>query len=131
MAVMHNVSERRRAQQLLADSEELFGSFVENSPAMVYIKDSEGRYLRVNRICEEIQGCAAASLIGLREREVKGLNFELEVERMEAEVLSPAGAGGCSRSTGLPVAKRPTGGCCGFRSGYPPERCSLAPLEWT
>ncbi len=88
MAVMHNVSERRRAQQLLSDSEELFGSFVENSPAMVYIKDSEGRYLRVNRICEEIQGCAAASLIGLREREVKGLNFELEVERMEAEVLN-------------------------------------------
>ena len=87
MVVMHNVSERRRAQQLLADSEELFVSFVENSPAMVYIKDSEGRYLRVNRICEEIQGCAAANLIGLREREVKGLNFELEVERMETEVL--------------------------------------------
>jgi len=87
MAVMHNVSERRRAQQLLTDSEELFVSFVENSPAMVYIKDSEGRYLRVNRICEEIQGCPAASLIGQREREVKGLNFELEVERMEEEVL--------------------------------------------
>ena len=87
MAVMQNVSERRRAQQLLADSEELFVSFIENSPAMVYIKDSEGRYLKVNRICEEIQGCAAAGLIGLREREVKGLNFELEVERMEAEVL--------------------------------------------
>ena len=87
MAVLQNVSERRRAQQLLADSEELFVSFIENSPAMVYIKDSEGRYLKVNRICEEIQGCAAAGLIGLREREVKGLNFELEVERMEAEVL--------------------------------------------
>jgi PAS domain S-box-containing protein len=65
----------------------MFFSFLENSPAMVYIKDSEGRYLRVNRICEEIQGCAAASLIGLREREVKGFKFELEVERMEAEVL--------------------------------------------
>jgi two-component system sensor histidine kinase/response regulator len=87
MAFMHNISERRRAQQQLADSEEVFISFIDNSPAMVYIKDSEGRYLRVNKICEEIQGCPASSLIGLREREVKGLKFELEVERMEAEVL--------------------------------------------
>jgi two-component system sensor histidine kinase/response regulator len=87
LAVLHNVSERRRAQQLLADSEELFASFVENSPAMVYIKDAEGRYLRVNRVCEEIQGCAAPQLIGRREREVKGLKFQLELERMEAEVL--------------------------------------------
>jgi two-component system sensor histidine kinase/response regulator len=87
LAVLHNVSERRRAQQLLADSEELFASFVENSPAMVYIKDAEGRYLRVNRVCEEIQGCAAPQLIGRREREVKGLKFQLELERMEMEVL--------------------------------------------
>jgi two-component system sensor histidine kinase/response regulator len=86
-AFMHNISERRRAQQLLADSEEVFVSFIENSPAMVYIKDSEGRYLRVNRICEEIQGCPSSRLIGLREREVKGLKYELEVERMETEVL--------------------------------------------
>ncbi len=45
--------QRRRATQALRDSEARFRAVVENSPAAIYLKDTEGRYLLANRTYRE------------------------------------------------------------------------------
>ncbi len=42
-------AERAQAEQALRKSEERFNEFMDNSPAMAYIKDTAGRYVYVNR----------------------------------------------------------------------------------
>lgn len=53
-AFVRDVTERHRAQNALQDSQQLLQSIIDNSPAVVYVKDLEGRYLLVNRRYEEI-----------------------------------------------------------------------------
>lgn len=43
------VVERRRAEEALRDSEERFKAFMDNSPAVAFIKDGEGRFIYINR----------------------------------------------------------------------------------
>jgi len=87
LAVMHNTSQRRRAQQELKESEERFSAFVENAPAMVYIKDEQGRYVLVNRIYEELRNDPIPGLLGRRDQELVSQSKALEVEGLEVDVL--------------------------------------------
>ena len=87
LAVMHNTSQRRRAQQELKESEERFSAFVENAPAMVYIKDEQGRYVLVNRIYEELRNDPVPGLVGRRDQELVSQSKAAEVEGMEVDVL--------------------------------------------
>jgi PAS domain S-box-containing protein len=44
-----DLTERKRAEEELRDSEARLRAILENSPGMVFLKDPEGRYLHVNR----------------------------------------------------------------------------------
>ncbi|GAB1544245.1 hypothetical protein NUACC21_69210 [Scytonema sp. NUACC21] len=44
---------RKRTEEALQKSQELFDSFMSNSPATAFIKDQEGRYVYVNRLVEQ------------------------------------------------------------------------------
>ena len=87
LAVMHNTSQRRRAQQELKESEERFSAFVENAPAMVYIKDEQGRYVLANRIYEELRNDPIPGLLGRRDQELVSQSKAAEVEGVEVDVL--------------------------------------------
>ena len=56
--------ERARAQAALRESEQRFQEFMNNSPALAYIKDDYGRYLYVNRHVAEQFGRAVSEWIG-------------------------------------------------------------------
>jgi PAS domain S-box-containing protein len=47
-------TERRQAEQALRASQRLLQGIVDNSGAVIYVKDTEGRYLLVNRRFEEL-----------------------------------------------------------------------------
>jgi two-component system cell cycle sensor histidine kinase/response regulator CckA len=47
-AAARDVTERKRAEQFLQQSEERFEAFMDNSPAITVIKDSDGRYVYVS-----------------------------------------------------------------------------------
>jgi PAS domain S-box-containing protein len=53
MAVWRDLTERRRADLALRDSEERFTSFMDHSPTIAFIKDDQGRYIYVNKPFEE------------------------------------------------------------------------------
>jgi two-component system cell cycle sensor histidine kinase/response regulator CckA len=61
---MVDVTERRRAQAERQASEERLQAIIDNSPALIIVKDLEHRYLLVNRRWEELFGVPSDQAIG-------------------------------------------------------------------
>jgi PAS domain S-box-containing protein len=81
ISVSRDITERKRVEEALQASEELFRSYLENAPDGVYMNDLEGNFLYGNRKCEEI--------IGLRREELIGKNF-LELNILSENSLDKA-----------------------------------------
>jgi PAS domain S-box-containing protein len=64
------VREHAAAAQAIADSESRLAEMSDHTPALVYIKDPEGRYLFVNRYYEAVMGRRRSELLGRTDREV-------------------------------------------------------------
>jgi formate hydrogenlyase transcriptional activator len=54
LTVVRDITLRKRAEDALRTSEEQLQSILDNSTTVIYVKDLEGRYLRVNRHFEEL-----------------------------------------------------------------------------
>jgi PAS domain S-box-containing protein len=67
---MVDVTERRRAQAERQASEERLQAIIDNSPALIIVKDLEHRYLLVNRRWEELFGVPSEQAIGRTSAEV-------------------------------------------------------------
>ncbi|MDC0684381.1 AAA family ATPase [Sorangium atrum] len=63
-------SERRRAEQALRDSKELLQSIVDNSTAVISLKDLEGRYLMINRRYAELFHVSEQAIVGRTDYDV-------------------------------------------------------------
>ncbi|MDI1482940.1 response regulator [Polyangium sp. y55x31] len=57
-------AERRRAEEALRESQHLLRAIADNSTAVLFVKDIDGRYLMVNRRFEELFHVSARSLVG-------------------------------------------------------------------
>ncbi|WP_437795547.1 AAA family ATPase [Sorangium sp. So ce693] len=63
-------SERRRAEQAVRDGKELLQSIVDNSTAIIYLKDLEGRYLMINRRYAELFHVSEQAIVGRTDYDV-------------------------------------------------------------
>jgi two-component system, sensor histidine kinase and response regulator len=94
-ALMSNITERKRAEEALKESEEIFKNILEDAPDGIYISDLEGNLILGNRRCEEIIGYKREELIG---KNFLGLNLLPENELVKAAELLKANIEG--KSTG-------------------------------
>ncbi len=65
-----DVTQRRKAQEALGESEERFASFMRHLPGLAWIKNAEGQYVYVNDAAEKAFQTSRAALYGKTDEEV-------------------------------------------------------------
>lgn len=54
--IARDLTERKRSEEALRSSQAVFNSFMDNSPAIAFMKDEDGRYVYVNKPFEQLFG---------------------------------------------------------------------------
>jgi PAS domain S-box-containing protein len=62
--IISDITESKRVDQALRESEERFRAVVDNSPAKIHIKDGRGRYILINPLAEELFGVTETAARG-------------------------------------------------------------------
>jgi PAS domain S-box-containing protein len=62
---LRDITDRRRAEEALRESEDKLHSYVEYSPIGIFIVDEEGHYRDCNRAAHELLGCTREELLKL------------------------------------------------------------------
>jgi PAS domain S-box-containing protein len=70
IAVVRDITERKRAEAALTESHSLFRAVVEGTSDAVYVKDLDGRYLLINAAGTRFLGATEAEVIGKRASEL-------------------------------------------------------------
>ena len=62
--LVHDVTEKKRMEGALRESEERFATFMNNSPMLALMRDAKCRYVYVNRAYEVLVGKSASEILG-------------------------------------------------------------------
>jgi len=63
-SIVHDITERRLAEEALRESEEIFRQFMNYSPVHIFIKDAQSRSVRLSRNFEQMLGRPINELLG-------------------------------------------------------------------
>jgi PAS domain S-box-containing protein len=85
--IVVEVTDRKRAEDALAQSEARLQAILEHAPAAVYIKDREGRFVLVNRYVTELYGLPASELIGKTPSDLQPQSLATELDAHDHAVL--------------------------------------------
>ena len=70
VVVFRDVSEQKQAEAALRKSEARLQAFLDNTPASIYLKDVQGRYLLTNTACLTIMQRTASQVVGSTDAEL-------------------------------------------------------------
>jgi PAS domain S-box-containing protein len=54
LAIVEDITERKAMEDMVRESEERFRAFMDNTPVYAWAKDEEGRFVYINKACEEL-----------------------------------------------------------------------------
>lgn len=70
MILNFDVTEKKSAEEKNKINEAILSSLIDNSPAIIYIKDMRGKYTHVNKMFEQITGSTKEEIVGRKPYEV-------------------------------------------------------------
>lgn len=70
LEINSDITQRKAAEIAIRQSEERLQAILDNSPAVFYMKDLEGRLILVNRQLEELLGLSRTEILGKRDHEL-------------------------------------------------------------
>jgi len=88
LVILHDLRGRRRVER----AEEFLKAVLENSSALISVKDLEGRYLMVNAQWERVMGVSRGNALGQPEREIFAMEVAVERQRVDQQALEKEGA---------------------------------------
>ncbi len=83
-----NVTEHKQTEKAVRESEELLRTILDNSPMVVALRDSEGKFLLINRRYEEVHEVAKDDVIGKTLHEVFPKEAADDFIRGDSEVMT-------------------------------------------
>jgi len=63
--VCRDITETKQTEEALKESQQLFKTIADNTPAFIFIKDLEGRFTFVNKVIEKRSGIPFDKFLGL------------------------------------------------------------------
>ena len=87
IAMVHDITERKLAEEALRKSEENFRAIFETAPDCIYIKDRALKYVLVNPSVETLFGKPSSEIVGLSDGELFGEEAEQRSREMDYRVL--------------------------------------------
>lgn len=87
VSAIRDISERKKLQSQMEDQRRFLADLLENSPLAVFVKDSEERFLLVNRKAEEVIGRKREEIIGRTDTELFPDSVHRQLHKNDKDVL--------------------------------------------
>ncbi|HKC88306.1 MAG TPA: PAS domain S-box protein, partial [Blastocatellia bacterium] len=91
VAIQRDVTERRRIEDALRNNEAQLRAILDHSTAVIFVKDLEGRYLRINRLYEALHGLTEAEVKGKTDHDIHAKEVADAVRANDMEVIAANG----------------------------------------
>jgi PAS domain S-box-containing protein len=88
IAVVQDITERKRAEEALRQSEQRFRAIFESAQDCIFIRDANLRYTHVNPAAEKVLGLPASSVIGRTSHDLYSPEQAASVEDINKRVLN-------------------------------------------
>jgi PAS domain S-box-containing protein len=86
-SIIHDITERRKAEETLRDSEERLRTILEAIPDCVFLKDRDLKYSLVNRAFEHLFELPASELIGKTDEDLFGEDASIHINQVDRRVM--------------------------------------------
>jgi len=86
-----DITERKRAEESLRENQQLLEGFIDNAAAVAYVKDTDGRYMLVNRQYETLFNVTKEGVVGKTDHDVFPRELADAFQEADLQVLD-AGA---------------------------------------
>ncbi len=88
VANIQDITARKQAEEALRANEAQLRAILDNSTAVIFVKDLEGRYLRINRWYEVLQGVTEAEVRGKTDYDIHAREIADAVRANDQEVIA-------------------------------------------
>ena len=89
MVQAHDITDRKRSEAALREKDQLLRQVIDLVPHFIFAKDSQGRFLFVNRVAAEAVGMSPEQLVGLSDLDIQRTREEAEAfMRDDREVIA-------------------------------------------
>jgi len=87
VGLFQDLSDRRRHERAVQESEQRLSAIMDHSPAIMYLKDPEGRYLIMSRHFERLVGRPAGDIVGKTAHDIFPSERARQIESYDQEVV--------------------------------------------
>ncbi|MBI5742953.1 MAG: PAS domain S-box protein [Elusimicrobia bacterium] len=85
--VMRDVTEQKRTEMRLKESEELMRRVFDTAKDAIFVKDMNGMYIKVNKACADLMGTSPEAMIGRSDTDYLPPETAADVFRTDSEVV--------------------------------------------